>query len=1461
MKPNTGNKNYLTELAPFFGFSSGGLAQSKDTVDPVSGNPVPVGSTASEVRDDIPARVSEGEYVVPADVVRYFGVKFFEDLRSQAKDSYSGMASDGRIGGEEPMMSAEDDDPEDAYELAAKISAEEDDVTEMFLGGLFGKKKTNTSSGSGLTEEEKSSVTTAKAFNPTDYAVVGGSIFGHTQGVEYVQYTDGTTTVDIPFFNGRPLRPIPLGFYEAGTQQTDSDPNGNPERTGANPSNPRIDSIRDKNRAAGDSLPDVNLYDMSEQELLDYAKGGGGFFDKLLGRTKIGDLAVLSRTRAALLVAADRGMDLGALSSLEQQAQSDLGVAGDLLDELVASGNARYNSQQVYNPSSQNYVDPQTGRKGAVTTPEAQRSGISGNTSNTTTDQTKEAIPLGNDNPDKFPAQYDEAGNKIMESTAPDPARWTGRDGKGEAVFGPNFKVDTKTAIEEAALATFGDDLDFIRLRAGNDNNGKGHSWNHAAAAADVYVHFKDGTVLDINHPKAKDFMVQAASRGIQQFGWGNAYMGDEYAGIGTPDWSLDSTGNTGIHMGVVNTDAKGNPLKGSVKPGFDVRTWADSDAQYGGDYQSALTQEWDAELDAAYKAWLKDGENNSFIQPIAVDRSVPVAIEDIHGNVLQAETDKLNAEAAVEKAAQTGNTTEIQRAVNALNEVNAKYGFGQDTTPDLPLGMGGEKRINNMEGMPGYTNEVISSSNSSDSFLQTSMAEVRQEEGFAEKAYWDVNAWRAGYGSDTITNPDGSVERVTQDTVVDKAAAERDLLRRTENEFLPSVRRAVGEATYNTLSPEQAGVLAGISYNYGTGVWSKDYGREIVSAVQSGDDAVTAALISGLGSHNGGIRQQRYSRAAETWASNPGGPQYVETGGQQNTPTGATQQTGFGGDFWSTDYRSAGPIAITEDDRLNLARFIEDEAGQSSAEDKLAVGATIANQWVVNGANRSVSEVLSNIRDLDVLAGVTPSAESQLEADRIISGMYNDPTNGSTSYYTEGGEIPAWGETSPSWDQRATINGKVFGNTRFGVRPPHTKVDWDRTGVANYATINGERMFPETANTATTTVSTSNAPRTTGAISGFEPPQGGVPVITVGVTGPVINSTVAQNLITQAAQNPSDLFARADSQYQIGHIGGVKGGGTAFLEERRQQDHPAYQRYDGDYSEGLRLVSPVPVVNSRGEEITTEVGVNRYAFNDYVRDENGNIITNMTPDRALNIAETSGLGIMGEEEYKVFRESANYFDMAPQNWKTGTAANTTTNVNAALNRFGVTNPLIVIKEQLGLKPVAATAKPLYADTGVGSVLGGSSDWMTFEPGPKTGVESGLGSDGTKESGTETGLSRSVRDSSSSSASSSSSSPYSDNEDRGAERVSSTSSSSGTSGVPTSEVTTTSDATGGSYNPVTVTDVQTTDNYGGYSSTSGKDYYGGNDPEKDDDPYKSGSGAGYQMAKGGLISRRKSKRK
>lgn len=129
------NMNNQTKMA----FNEGGIADDGLNRDPVSGNEIPPGSLAEEVRDDIPAQLSEGEYVVPADVVRFFGVKFFEDLRTEAKMGLSNMEANGRIGGEPvdmPMAQASNPNEiteEDLAQLEQMLS------TGVANGGLMDK--------------------------------------------------------------------------------------------------------------------------------------------------------------------------------------------------------------------------------------------------------------------------------------------------------------------------------------------------------------------------------------------------------------------------------------------------------------------------------------------------------------------------------------------------------------------------------------------------------------------------------------------------------------------------------------------------------------------------------------------------------------------------------------------------------------------------------------------------------------------------------------------------------------------------------------------------------------------------------------------------------------------------------------------------------------------------------------------------------------------------------------------------------------------------------------------------------------------------------------------------------------------------------------------------------------------------------------------------------------------------
>jgi len=88
--------------------AEGGMLQEGGTVDPVSGNEVPIGSMQEEVRDDVPAQLSEGEFVFPADVVRFIGLERLMQMRQAAKEGLSKMESMGQMGNAEEATMEDD---------------------------------------------------------------------------------------------------------------------------------------------------------------------------------------------------------------------------------------------------------------------------------------------------------------------------------------------------------------------------------------------------------------------------------------------------------------------------------------------------------------------------------------------------------------------------------------------------------------------------------------------------------------------------------------------------------------------------------------------------------------------------------------------------------------------------------------------------------------------------------------------------------------------------------------------------------------------------------------------------------------------------------------------------------------------------------------------------------------------------------------------------------------------------------------------------------------------------------------------------------------------------------------------------------------------------------------------------------------------------------------------------------
>ena len=176
------------------GYAEGGFLDDGASVDPVSGNEVPVGSLAEEVRDDVPAQLSEGEFVVPADVVRYIGLEKLMKMRETAKAGLANMEADGQMGGqpapimEEPMMGEPMMD--DSLEMDELIDG-------MDSEGFEGAVQQFADGGSVI---------------PT-YKDYTGNEFGSPTTVTFSTYINAAgDKITIPTLRGKPLRPVPEGY-------------------------------------------------------------------------------------------------------------------------------------------------------------------------------------------------------------------------------------------------------------------------------------------------------------------------------------------------------------------------------------------------------------------------------------------------------------------------------------------------------------------------------------------------------------------------------------------------------------------------------------------------------------------------------------------------------------------------------------------------------------------------------------------------------------------------------------------------------------------------------------------------------------------------------------------------------------------------------------------------------------------------------------------------------------------------------------------------------------------------------------------------------------------------------------------------------------------------------------------------------------------------------------------------
>lgn len=154
-----------------------------------------------------------------------------------------------------------------------------------------------------------------------------------------------------------------------------------------------------------------------------------------------------------------------------------------------------------------------------------------------------------------------------------------------------------------------------------------------------------------------------------------------------------------------------------------------------------------------------------------------------------------------------------------------------------------------------------------------TAMAEtiamIRKHEGFSSSTYWDVNAYRLGYGTDTITDRNGNVRRVRRGDTVTREDADRDLARRAQI-FRNAARQKIGTAEFDRLPPKTQAAITSVAYNYG----SLDKLPSLVRAARSGNlHAISQAIAARQGDNRGVNRRRRLDEAAAALSGINGRP------------------------------------------------------------------------------------------------------------------------------------------------------------------------------------------------------------------------------------------------------------------------------------------------------------------------------------------------------------------------------------------------------------------------------------------------------------------------------------------------------------------------------------------------------------------------------------------------------------
>jgi len=139
----------------------------------------------------------------------------------------------------------------------------------------------------------------------------------------------------------------------------------------------------------------------------------------------------------------------------------------------------------------------------------------------------------------------------------------------------------------------------------------------------------------------------------------------------------------------------------------------------------------------------------------------------------------------------------------------------------------------------------------------ESTLALIREFEGFSTKAYWDYSRWSIGYGSGTLLN--GAI--VKAGDVITKAEGEA-LLKRDADFAAKYVNAWVTSA----INQNQFDALVSFTYNCGIGNFQKSNLLKVVNAAPLNFAAIKAAFTESK--YTTANRGARRTKEAEVYAS-----------------------------------------------------------------------------------------------------------------------------------------------------------------------------------------------------------------------------------------------------------------------------------------------------------------------------------------------------------------------------------------------------------------------------------------------------------------------------------------------------------------------------------------------------------------------------------------------------------------